>query len=458
MADLNRSQLYHEVAQMSDETLLLRMRQQGFWPASQPLPQDPPEEAAERAAIVHEIADLRRTASAVKNPDKALAKERKRRWDESKKRRAENKKKREVERQQRRDAYDTYKTAHIVHAGAGVSAGLQDTTTKVDALAARGLPIIQHGPHLAQLMGIALSALRWLTYHRRCATVVHYRRFTIAKKTGGVRCISAPKAALARAQRWVFDNILAKLVVEPQAHGFVRGRSIVSNATPHVARPVVINMDLQEFFPSITFRRVKGLFGSLGYSEQVATVLALLCTEPPRVPAELDGKVYHVALGERVLPQGACTSPAITNALCWRLDRRLTALAKKHGYAYTRYADDLTFSGGNPAAVGRLLRSVRAIVEDEGYTEHPRKTRVMRSSRRQEVTGVTVNTRPTVAREEVRELRAILHNAARHGVESQNRAKHPNFVGYLQGRVAFAAMVDPQRGAKLQAALDRLLE
>src|SRR5207244_7518772 len=135
--------------------------------------------------------------------------------------------------------------------------------------------------------------------------------------------------------------------------------------------------------PSITFRRVKGLFGSFGYSEHVATLLALLCTEPPRVPAELDGKVYHVALGDWVLPQGACTSPAITNALCWRLDRRLTALAKRHGFTYTRYADDLTFSGDRPAAVGRLLRSVRSIIETEGYSEHPRKTRVMRRSRRQ---------------------------------------------------------------------------
>jgi RNA-directed DNA polymerase len=233
----------------------------------------------------------------------------------------------------------------------------------------------------------------------------------------------------------------------------VRGRSIVSNAAPHAGRAVVVNLDLKEFFPSIPFRRVKGLFEAVGYGEHVATVLALLCTEPPRVPAELDGKVYHVALGRRVLPQGACTSPAITNALCRRLDRRLDGLARRHGFAYTRYADDLTFSGDAPGKVGRLLRSVRAILGAEDFTEHPTKTRVMRRGGRQEVTGLTVNDRPAVSREEVRTLRAILHNAATRGLEGQNREGRPDFAAYLKGRVEFVAMVDPRRGALLREAL-----
>ena len=217
-------------------------------------------------------------------------------------------------------------------------------------------------------------------------------------------------------------------------------------------------MDLKEFFPSITFRRVKGLFQKLGYSQHVATVLGLLCTEPPRVAAELDGKVYHVALGQRVLPQGASTSPAITNAICRRLDRRLTALAARHGYTFTRYADDLTFSGDDPRPVGRLLRSVRSILETEGLTEHPRKTKVMRRSRRQEVTGLTVNVRPTVSRKDIRELRAILHNAAKHGLASQNRESHPDFAAYLTGRVEFVCMVDPTRAPVFRAWLARALD
>ena len=163
------------------------------------------------------------------------------------------------------------------------------------------------------------------------------------------------------------------------------------------------------------------------------------------MPATLDGKTYHVALGPACCPQGACTSPAITNALCRKLDRRLDGLARRHGFAYTRYADDLTFSGDTPRSVGRLLRSVRSIVQAEGLTEHPRKTRVMRRGGRQEVTGLTVNDRPKVSREELRTLRAILHNAARLGLESQNRDGLPDFAAHLRGRVEYACMVDPDR-------------
>jgi len=458
MSEDPKAKLYRQIVQSADErTVLERMKQLGFWPTEQDLPQDPPAEKAEREQLEREMATLLKQKSTVRNADAALAAERKRRWEESKRRRSENKVRKDRERVERRQRWLNYRQTTIVHVGAGVSGGLQHTTSDVARLNQRGLPIVHTGAELATLMKIDLKVLRWLTYHRRAATLVHYRRYSIAKKTGGLRYISAPKPALSRAQHWVLDNILNLVLPEPPAHGFVRERSIRTNAEGHVHKAVVINLDLKEFFPSITFRRVKGLFHKLGYSEQVATVLALLCTEPPRLATEFDGKLYHVALGQRVLPQGACTSPAITNLLCRKLDRRLTGLAKRHEYHYTRYADDLTFSGDNSKAVGRLLRSVRAILTAEGFTEHPRKTRVMRRSNRQEVTGVTVNERPTVSREEVRELRAILHNAARHGLESQNRTNHPNFAGYLRGRVEFVCMVDPQRGPKMREALRRAL-
>jgi RNA-directed DNA polymerase len=457
MADNERARLYRELTQQTDEAALEGMRLHGFWPEGEPLPVEPAAQAEERARLEAEAARLRKEASLVKDPAKALAQERKRRWQASKQRRADAKARRAAERQKRREAWDAYRRGHVVHLGTGVSAGLQSVASDVAKLEARGLPVLHDSSDLAGRMGIKLSALRWLTYHRRAAAVVHYRRFDIAKKTGGVRSISAPLPALAQCQRWVLENVLAPLAVEPQAHGFVPGRSILTNAQPHTGRAVVVNLDLKDFFPGITFRRVKGLFHGVGYSEHVATVLALLCTEPPRVAAEVDGKVYHVALGERILPQGACTSPALTNALCRRLDRRLHGLARRHGFAYTRYADDLTFSGDRPGVVGRLLRSVRAIVAAEGFTEQPPKTRVMRQARRQEVTGVTVNRRPTVARREVRLLRAILHNAARHGLESQNRDRRPDFSAYLRGRVEFVCMVDPQRAPALRAALARAL-
>jgi len=459
MAQDEKAQLYRRIVQQnSAEQLLERMRIHGFWPKRAGLPQDPPAEAAERARLEAELEELRRTQSAVKNPEQALNAERKRRWEESKKRRAERKAQKQKEQKLRRDAYEVLKQTTIVHAGAEVSGRLQETVSDEAELQRRQLPVMHVAADLTKLLGITLSSLRWLTYHRRSATLVHYRRYEIAKKTGGVRCISAPKPALKKAQGWVLENILGKLAVEPQAHGFVPGRSIVTNALPHVQRAVVVNLDLKDFFPSITFRRVQGLFRKLGYSGHIATLLALLCTEPPRVPTELDGKVYQVALGQRVLPQGACTSPAITNALCRRLDRRLDALARRHGFGYTRYADDLTLSGDNTEMIGHVLRNVRYILKAEGFTLHPTKTRVMRRGSRQEVTGVTVNVRPAVSRQEVRTLRAILHNAAKHGLESQNREKRANFAAYLKGRIEFIRMVDPQRGKALRAALLKIVQ
>ncbi len=458
MADDEKARLYREIVQRTNEEQLLeRMKLLGFWPKDQNLPATPTAEERERERIEGEMASLRRDNALVRDPEKALSEERKRRWEASKQRRAAAKAQRLAEEVRRRDAWNKRKVATIVHAGTGVSAGLEQRTSDAAQLEGRGLPVLHVAEDVAKAMGITLNSLRWLTYHRNSATLVHYHRYSIAKKTGGVRFISAPKPALHKAQRWVLENILDRLPVDPAAHGFVPGRSIVSNAAPHTGKPVVINLDLKEFFPSVNFRRVKGLFRKLGYSEHVAVVLALLCTEPPRVAAELDGKVWHVALGSRVLPQGACTSPAITNALCRRLDRRLSGLGKRHGYVYTRYADDLTFSGENGKAVGRLLRSVRSIVSAESFTEHPRKTKVMRRARRQEVTGLTVNVRPSVSRKELRQLRAILHNAAKHGLASQNRAGHPDFAAYLKGRVEFACMVDPSRAPALREALRRAL-
>jgi retron-type reverse transcriptase len=459
MADDEKAKLYRLIVRRTSDALLVeQMRMHGFWPEKEPLPKDPPAEEAERAKIEAEVEKLRKTSLAVKNPEKALAEEQKRRWEESKKRRKEAKAKREAEQQESREAWAKTRRERVVHLGLGVSKGLEDTKSDVEKLLAKGLPVLHTSADVASMLGVSLPMLRWLTYHRRSVALVHYHRYGIPKKTGGIRNISAPKRSLAEAQEKVLVLILEKVAPEPQAHGFVAGRSILTNAAPHAGRKVVMNLDLRDFFPTVTFRRVKGLFHKLGYSEHAATVLGLLCTEPTRAKAELAGKVYHVALGERFLPQGACTSPAITNLLCRRLDKRLSGLAEKAGFSFTRYADDLTFSGDDTKEVGRLLRAARKVVVAEGFEEHAKKTRVMRRGRRQEVTGLVVNNaRLSVPREEIRKLRAILHNAARSGLEAQNREKVPDFAAHLRGRVAFVEMVDKERGGKLRAALNRVL-
>ena len=450
-----------QAGEWTDRLMLSRMRLRGYWPASVEPPADPPDEASERRALSVELRELRKNDG---DAAKLLAAERKRRWQESKDRRAARKAERAAEGERRRAAWEETRQAGAPYLGDGVSGGLDDATSDAAKLDAAGLPVWHAAADVAAGLDLTLSRLRWLTYHRRGAAVVHYHRYDLPKPGGGARCISAPKADLKAAQSRVLDLVLRPLPVHGAAHGFVAGRDIFTNAAAHAGRPVVVNLDLRDFFGSIQFPRVRGVFKSLGYSGQASTVLALLCTEPPRVRAELpDGRVVFAAVGDRRLPQGAPTSPAVTNRLCRRLDRRLTGHAAALGFAYTRYADDLTFSSDDPAAnVGRLLGGVRRIVAGESLDEQPAKTRVMRPGDRQEVTGLTVNAvadaggdapPARLPRDERRRLRATLHNAARHGLASQNRGGRPDFAAHLAGRVAHACRCDPPSAGEWQRRL-----
>lgn len=346
----------------------------------------------------------------------------------------------------------------IVFAGRGVSARLHDRRAHVEQLAQLGVPVLATPADLAQALGLSIPELRWLCFHAEAPQKTHYVYFEIAKRSGGTRLLAAPHRRLAAAQRWVLDHVLARLEVTPHAHGFVPGRSTISNARLHVGRDIVVNLDLAEFFPTIAFPRVRGLFESIGYSPAVATLLALLCTESPRSAVIHDGVTFWVAAGDRALPQGACTSPAISNLVTRKLDRRLAGATRKLGWTYTRYADDLTFSAGAPAAgsLALLLARVRHIVRDEGFMVNERKGRIQRRSQRQSVTGIVVNDKPGVPREELRRLRAILHRARTTGLAAQNRDQHPDFVAYLRGKIAYIAMIDPARAAALTSALDAL--
>lgn len=454
MATDEKSALYKQLVEQADPWLVLeRMRELGFWPEDGSIPEESPLVAKERARLDDELQRLRSKGTTLSDPQAALQKERIRRWKESKKRRALARAERMAEHKKRAEAWATWSKASFVHAGAGVSGGLEGRDSDATRLARYDLPLLSRPEEVADAMAMPLQQLRWLTFHRRSVTLVHYHRYSIPKKTGGQRHISAPKPVLARAQQWILDNIVSRVALEEPAHGFVPQRSTLTNATPHVGRGVVVNLDLQDFFPSVGFRRVKGLFAQLGYAESVAVVFALLCTEPPRVQAELDGRVLHVALGDRVLPQGACTSPAITNCICRRLDRRLRGMAAHVDFTYTRYADDLTLSGDDPGRLAGLLGAVRRVVREEGFVVNEAKTRVMRRARRQEVTGLVVNDKVGLSRPQRRTLRAVLHNVARNGLVAENRREHPKFREYLQGMVAYVCAVDPDNAERWRAAL-----
>ena len=351
------------------------------------------------------------------------------------------------------------KATDILFLGRGVSGRLGDRAGDRDKLEALGLPVLFTPAELAAALNLEIPKLRWLAFHTDVASRIHYVTFTVPKKSGGTRTLSAPYRTLAAAQQWVQDNIVSRLPAESPAHGFLPGRSVVTNARPHAGQAVVVNLDLEDFFPSITFPRVRSVFHRLGYSPAVATILALLCTECPRRVVEYASERYHVAVGPRGLPQGACTSPGLSNQVARRLDKRLRGLAVKLGLTYTRYADDLTFSGGDDlnARVGYLLAKVRHIAEDEGFAVNVKKTRVLRRNAAQLVTGLVVNDRPGVRRREVRRLRAILHRARHEGLDKQNREGRPDFVAWLEGKIAYVGMVRPEVGAKLRAELRALL-
>ncbi len=363
-------------------------------------------------------------------------------------------------RKLRSEAWNAYKITHIVHLGEGVFWDDSQKTDKWDLphaeerAAENELPALDSPKQLAEALGLTIPQLRWLAYHREVATSLHYHRFTIPKRDGSERAIWAPLPTLKAAQRWILHNIVENLVVHGSAHGFLPGRSILSNASQHLNSQIIVHTDIQDFFPTITLPRVKGIFRNAGYREPVAKLLAMLCTESPREVVEEDGKTYYVALGPRCLPQGAPTSPALTNTLCLRLDRRLDALARRLGWRYTRYADDMTFSlpasHNGPPRLGALLGLVRRVVEAEGFRLHPEKTRVVRAGARQKVTGLVVNGEgaPRIPRQLRRQLRAAIHNR-RVGKTIEGAESFSELTGYA----AYVFMTDETLGRSMLEAL-----
>jgi retron-type reverse transcriptase len=366
--------------------------------------------------------------------------------------RKEQKKKEAAERRRRRaEEVAERRAKDILYLGRGVSGRLGERHSDVARLQAAGLPLLATPADVAGALGLTIRQLRWLAFHAEVTARIHYVHFTVPKKSGGMRTLSAPHRKLASAQRWILHNILNKLPVEPPAQGFHQGKSTLTNAQPHCKQAVVVNADLENFFPSIGFPRVRSVFARLGYSSCVATILALLCTECPRRQVSYDGKSYWVAIAPRGLPQGACTSPALSNQVARRLDKRLAGIARKLGLNYTRYADDLTFSGSAELEpkVGYLLARIRHLAKDEGFAVNGKKTRVLRRAAAQKVTGLVVNDKPSVPRKELRRLRALLHRARLEGLDKQNRANKPRFRAWLEGKIAYVRMVQPALGEKL---------
>jgi hypothetical protein len=327
---------------------------------------------------------------------------------------------------------------------------------------------IETAGDLAAWLQIDIGELEWfadrkgLGYKKNRTPLRHYYYRPLVKRSGSFRLIEAPKTRLKQIQRRILSEILDKIPAHPAAHGFVTSRSIRTFAAPHAGRRVVLRMDLKNFFPTFTPGRIQASFRTVGYPESVADLLAGICTNAaPRdawhIPG-FEGDPHELWEASNLysyphLPQGAPTSPAIANICSYRMDCRMAGLARRAGGVYTRYADDLAFSGDD---IDWISPYVAAIVEDEGFTVNHRKTRIMRQGVRQRLAGIVVNQGMNIIRPDFDLLKAILTNCVRSGPESQNREGHADFRAHLQGRVGFVEMIHAVKGARLRAIFDRI--
>jgi RNA-directed DNA polymerase len=460
MADikLTRQQIYDRIRETSKEEFVLEeMKRLGFWGKKDGDPSVPELLIKKETELQKELNKLWEEKRKYQNKEAVLKEMRMKRMAEAKLKREENKKKKEQQRFEKAAAWQQKKTTEIIYLGEEVSAGLNSIDNKIDVLQKHQLPIFANETELALAMGIELKELRFLAFNRKVSTVSHYRKFYMPKKSGGKRLIAAPMPRLKKAQHWILENILNKVAVHQAVNGFALNKSIVTNAQPHIGKDLVLNMDVKDFFPSIHFKRVKGLLQQLGYSQKIATILSLICTEAVTEEVEIDGKNYFVQKGNRVLPQGAPSSPAITNILCFKLDKRLQGLAAKLSCNYTRYADDVTFSGSKETNAQQLVWRIKKIMQDEGFTVHPDKIRIMRKGTQQEVTGVVVNQQLNVSRKKLREFRALLHNIK---TKDSNTLKWGagNLSNSIIGYANFVKMVNPVKGDKLKQTIGALFQ
>ncbi|MGO9484407.1 MAG: reverse transcriptase family protein [Rhodomicrobium sp.] len=340
-----------------------------------------------------------------------------------------------------------------------------------ERFAGLAIPHIATPGDLAKWLGISVEHLDWFADARHLnnkaagGALQHYSYRFVPKKNGPPRLVEEPKPRLKEIQRRILHEILDKAPVHPCVHGFVKNRSVSSAAQVHAGEAVVAVFDLRDFFLCTSVGRVHSVFRSLGYPSAVAflmTGLCLNCTPSwvfERLPSDKRHDWKTRALFAALhLPQGAPASPALANLAAWRLDRRLHGLAQSLGANYTRYADDLAFSGDTAfaARLDTLAAAVETIATGEGFALNSRKTRMMRRRGSQRLLGIVVNEHINVPREAYDELKAILHNCRQSGPETQNRANLPRFREHLDGRVAWVEAINPARGAKLRRAFQEI--
>ena len=294
----------------------------------------------------------------------------------------------------------------------------------VNGILQRNGVVILNLNHLAALTGLSGVLLAKMVNNPKS----FYREFTIPKRSGGIRIISAPYPSLNNVQEWIYQVLLLpRTALSEYATGFVPGKSIVDNASCHVGHCALLKMDIKDFFPSITINRVISVFKNLGYYPRMAYYLAALCCENGH------------------LPQGAPTSPMLSNIIAKRLDRRLSKLAECFDLTYTRYADDLTFSGDRIPI--RFIEVVNKVVSSEGFMVNGSKTKRLGDGNRKIITGVSISSGEVcIPRDKKRRLRQEAYYIKKYGLKSHMRHCHindPLFALQFAGKMAYWKSVEP---------------
>ncbi|WP_128331902.1 retron St85 family RNA-directed DNA polymerase [Apibacter sp. HY039] len=457
---LTKQQIYDRIrATSKDSYILEEMQRLGFWEKTDS-PQIPEIFIENETRLLQELNQLLDKNKQYSDQLSMLKSMRKVRMKNAKEKREITRQNNKLKALEKAERWQKLQQEQVLFLGKQVSKGLNNTEPNVNSLKKFNLPVFHSVVEFAGYMETDLPSLRYLLYQRKVSTINHYHTFELPKKSGGKRKISAPKPKIKALQLQVLDKILKNIPVNDYVHGFIQGKSIVSNAQPHVNKDIVINMDLKDFFPSIEYKRVKGLFNKLGYSEQISTMLALVCTQSDTYEVNMDGVTYHVQKGARFLPQGSPASPAISNLIAYKLDKRIKGLAERLNFTYTRYADDLSFSttNENQKNIRQLLFFVNQIVVEEGFKVHPEKTHIMRKGNLQMVTGIVVNRKLNIERKKLRNFRALLHNLNLNGWKDQKWGNAVHLIHAVEGYIRFVKMVNPEKGKEFAEKLATIIK
>lgn len=293
-----------------------------------------------------------------------------------------------------------------------------------------GLPVIQSLDDFSIATHISKYTIYKLSHH----SDKYYKTYEIPKKSGGKRIICQPSKKLKGLQSWILINILNKIQVSPSCKGFRIGSSTLDNALPHIGANTILNIDLKDFFPTITAKQVYNVFKAIGYNKLIATVFTKICTFKER------------------LPQGSPCSPMLANLTAWNLDLRIQGFVGKRGIKYTRYADDLSFSGLNPINVVKIIPMIKIISDDENFVINHKKTRIASSARAKKVTGLVVNEDSVgIGKQKYKELRAKIHH-----LTLPTEQTNEKLLYHVSGWLSYLNSVDKERLKKVKKYISEL--